>query len=163
MKNYSTRPSLDQECRRILFTRPLLKGQWGRNALPGRLWTKNEEELVYRASSRGKMKKNWLIPEGPKTSQEAQEAQASLHNSNLHPSCIFKMFENTYGTFPRKRLLYVGFATNRIATWASPRTELLPRLPHEQTCSSIRLEPGKAILHSSFREAWWTNSSSFSL
>ena len=38
------------------FTRPLLKEKRRRIALPGLPWTENEEEFVYQASSKGKMK-----------------------------------------------------------------------------------------------------------
>ena len=38
----------------------IIKGKWSRIGLPSLLWTKSEEEFVCRASSGGKMKKNWF-------------------------------------------------------------------------------------------------------
>jgi len=44
--------------RKNLFTTLLLQEKWRRNALPGLLWSKNEEEWVYQASSEGAMQTN---------------------------------------------------------------------------------------------------------
>ena len=49
-----SRPKMKKNC----STKAPLKGKWRRIALPGSLYMKNEEELLYQACSKGKMKKN---------------------------------------------------------------------------------------------------------
>ena len=58
-KNCSTRPAFSApRMRKNLFTTLLLQEKWRRNALPGPLWSKNEKEWVYQASSEGTMQTN---------------------------------------------------------------------------------------------------------